>query len=83
MVDPFGLVTPDVGRAVAQRDFLYAYRTHRPDFILHSPVYFPAEMGHLEREDWFRREDVAIATLDSGRGYPLTVWRRSVPAAVR
>jgi hypothetical protein len=38
-------------------------------------------MGHLEREDWFRREYVAVATLDSGRGYPLTVWRRSSPPA--
>jgi hypothetical protein len=77
MVDPFGLVTAGAADAIARRDFLHAYRTHRPDFILHSPVYFPAEMGHLEREDWFRREYVAVATLDSGRGYPLTVWRRS------
>jgi hypothetical protein len=46
---------------------------------LNSPVYFPAKMGHLERDDWFRRDDIAIATLDSGRGYPLTVWRRSSP----
>ncbi len=82
MVDPFGLVTAGAADAVARRDFLHAYRTHRPDFSLHSPVYFPAEMGHLEREDWFRREYVAIATLDSGRGYPLTVWRRSSPRSV-
>jgi hypothetical protein len=83
MVDPFGLVTAGAAEAVAQRDFLHAYRTHRPDVILHSPVYFPTEMGHLEREDWFRREYVAVATLDSGRGYPLTVWRRSSPPAAQ
>ena len=37
-------------------------------------------MGGLEREAWFRREYVAVATLDSGRGYPLTVYRRHLPA---
>jgi hypothetical protein len=79
MIDPFGLVTSGTASAIARRDFLYAYRTHRPDFILHSPVYFPADMGHLEQEDWFRRDYRAVATLDSGRGYPLTVWRRSQP----
>jgi hypothetical protein len=77
MIDPFGLVTPGVAAAIERRDFLHAYRTHRPDVILHSPVYFPAEMGGLEREAWFRREYAAVATLDSGRGYPLTVWRRT------
>ena len=83
MIDPFGLVTPGAAAAVGRQDLLYSYRTHRPDFILHSPVYFPAQMGRLEREDWFRHEYVAVATLDSGRGYPLTVWRRSPPSPAR
>jgi len=73
-------VTRDGAAGLAGGDFLHAYRTRRPDVILHSPVYFPALMGGLEREAWFRREYVAVATLDSGRGYPLTVYRRHVAA---
>ena len=54
MVDPFGLVTPGVAEAIARRDFLHAYRTHRPDVILHQPGYFPAEyLGILVDEAWF------------------------------
>ena len=81
IVDAFGLVTKDDSRGVAAGDFLRAYRLHRPDVILHSPVYFPVQMGHLERETWFTREYRAVATLDSGRGYPLTVYRRSAAAS--
>lgn len=76
IVDPFGLVTKDAGASVAAGDFLRAYRQHRPDVILHSPVFFPAQMGRLDREAWFSGEYRAVATLDSGRGYPLTVYRR-------
>jgi hypothetical protein len=76
MVDPFGLVTPEAAGGVARGDFLHAYRTRRPDVILHSSVFFPTQMGHLEREPWFHGAYRAVATLDSGRGYPLTVWRR-------
>jgi hypothetical protein len=53
MVDPFGLVTAGAAEAVARRDFLHAYRTHRPDVILHSPVYFTAEMGHSNAKTGF------------------------------
>ena len=45
IVDPFGLVTPGVAAAIARRDFLHAYRTHRPDVILHSPVYSRPRSG--------------------------------------
>ena len=80
MIDPFGLVTTGVGDAVARRDFLYAYRTRRPDYILHSPVFFPDHMGRLEREPWFAQAYRPIATLPSGRSWPLTVYRRTQSA---
>jgi hypothetical protein len=76
MVEPFGLVTPLAAAGVVAGDFLQAYRRHRPQVIVHSPVYFPDRMGQLERDEWFRREYAPVATLESGRGYPLTVWRR-------
>ncbi len=77
IVDAFGLVTKDAAEGIARGDFLDAYRRQRPDVILHSPVYFPTQMARLESEAWFRHEYAAVATLDSGRGYPLTVYRRS------
>ena len=49
-------MTRDGAAGIAAGDFLHAYRIRRPDVILHSPVYFPALMGGLEREPWFRRE---------------------------
>jgi len=82
IVDPFGLVTPGVGKGIATRDFLYAYRTRRPDFILHHPAFFPKDLGVLVDQPWFKAEYVPIATLDSGRGAPITVFQRvNAPSA--
>jgi hypothetical protein len=76
IIDPFGLVTPGGGAGIARRDFLYAYRTRRPDFILFHPAYFPKQLGPLVEQDWFKAEYSAVATLKSPFGVPITVYRR-------
>jgi hypothetical protein len=81
IVDPFGLVTPGAGAAVASRDLTYAYRTRRPDFILYSPHHFAPELGPLIRQPWFQAEYAPMATLSGARGEPITVYRRTVPRA--
>ena len=51
-----------------RRDFLHAYRTHRPDYILHSRCFFPARLGHLDRAAWFAGLPSRSRRWPSGRG---------------
>jgi hypothetical protein len=76
IIDPLGLVNPGVAPHVAQRDFLYAYRTYRPDIIVHNPVFFPEFLGIVVDQPWFTAEYEPMATLDGGRDQPLTIYRR-------
>ena len=48
VIDALGLVNPDVAQHVAQRDLLWAFRKHRPDYI----VVFEA----VPLEPWFAAE---------------------------
>lgn len=76
IIDPLGLVNPGVAPHVAQRDFLYSYRTYRPDVIIHNPVFFASLLGIVVDEPWFKAEYEKVATLDSGRAEPVTIYRR-------
>ena len=76
IVDPLGLVNPGVAPHVRTRDFLYAYRHYRPDYVLNNPAFFPDYLGRVVREAWFEREDRPVATLPSGRPDPIVVYRR-------
>jgi hypothetical protein len=78
IVDPLGLVNAGVAPAIARRDFLFAYRTLRPDFILYSPTHFPKDLGILVDQEWFKAEYAPVATLQSPVGPPLTVFRRTI-----
>ncbi len=77
IIDPLGLVNPGVAPHVAGRDFLYAYRTHRPDVIVHNPAFFPEYLGIVLDEPWFKSEYEPVTTLDSGRAEPVTIYRRT------
>jgi hypothetical protein len=79
MIDPLGLVNPGVSPHVAQRDFLYAYRTHRPDVIVHNPAFLAEYLGPLLNEPWFQTEYERVTTLPSGRDEPVTIYRRRPP----
>jgi hypothetical protein len=77
VIDPLGLVNPGVAAHVARRDFLYAYRTHRPDVIVHNPIFFPDLLGVMLDQTWFQDEYERVTTLDSGQAEPVTIyWRR-------
>jgi hypothetical protein len=78
LIDPLGLVNPDVAPHVAQRDFLWAYRHYRPDYIVENRVFFPEFLGMMKDQAWFRDEYVHVTDLDSGRsnGVPLSIYRR-------
>jgi hypothetical protein len=83
IVDPLGLVNPGVAPQVARSDLLWAYRTFRPDYIVHNPVFFPGLLGVLVDQPWFTAEYRRVTELDSGRGAdtPLTIYRRVGPDA--
>jgi hypothetical protein len=79
LIDPLGLVNPDVAPHVAQRDFLWAYRHYRPDYIVYNRAFFPPYLGILIDQAWFKTEYVHVADLESGRGadIPLSIYRRA------
>jgi len=79
VIDPLGLVNPSVAPHVAQRDFLWAYREYRPDYIVYNPVFFPELLGIVRDQPWFKAEYQPVTRLDSGRGaeFPLTIYRRT------
>jgi hypothetical protein len=53
MVDPLGLIDPAVSPAVARRDFTWALRERRPDFILEKRG---AGLNGFLGEQWFKDE---------------------------
>ena len=69
VIDALGLVNPDVAQHVAQRDLLWAFRKHRPDYI----VVFEA----VPLEPWFAAEYQYLTSLDSGRPSKLMIYRRT------
>lgn len=79
VIDPLGLVNPGVAPHVAQRDFLWAYRQYRPDYIVYNPAFFPELLGIVRDQGWFKAEYASVTNLDSGRGkdVPLTIYRRT------
>jgi len=79
IVDPLGLVNPYVAPHIAERDFLWAYRHHQPDYIIDNPVFFPDLLGKVVREPWFVAAYERMADLDCGRDLPMTVYRRTAP----
>lgn len=76
IVDPIGLVNPGVASHVRAGDFLWAYRTHRPDLILHNPAFLPERLGIVLDEPWFRAEYIPVRSFESGRPEPITVYAR-------
>jgi arabinofuranosyltransferase len=59
IVDPLGLVDPAIPPHIAQRDFLWAYREHPPDYILEKSG---NSFGGILTEAWFTRDYQQIHT---------------------
>lgn len=53
MIDTLGLIDPEVSPAVARRDFIWALRERRPDFILEKRG---AGLNGFLGEQWFKDE---------------------------
>jgi hypothetical protein len=68
LIDALGLVNPGVAEHVAQRDVWWAFRHHRPDYII--------ILMDVPEEPWFKAEYRFVAELDSARHVPLRVYRR-------
>jgi hypothetical protein len=54
MVDALGLIDPAVPPHVAQRDFAWAFRQHRPTYLLEKPG--ADDLNAFRKEPWFARE---------------------------
>jgi hypothetical protein len=78
IIDPLGLVNSGVAPHVAQRDFLWAYRQHRPAYIVYHPLFFPELLGIMRDQPWFKAEYAPVAQLESGYGadIPLTIYKK-------
>ena len=60
MIDTLGLIDPSVAPAVARRDFTWALRERRPDFILEKRG---AGLNGFLGEEWFKKEYTSRAIM--------------------
>jgi hypothetical protein len=67
MIDALGLIDPSVSSAVARRDFAWAFRQARPDYILEKRG---AGLNAFLTEPWFKEEYRPRATLSLRPGAP-------------
>lgn len=79
MVDALGLIDPSLSPAVARRDFAFAFRQARPDYILEKRG---AGLNAFLNEPWFKEEYHPRATLSlrPGASEALIVHERISPA---
>jgi hypothetical protein len=78
LIDPLGLVDPNIIHAVRQRDLPWAYREYRPDYIIYNEQ-FEGWFRKMLKEPWFRDEYREIESI-TFPGYPvaLVVYERQV-----
>jgi hypothetical protein len=83
IIDTLGLVTPDVAKEVAKRNWIWPLRRYKPDYIIYNSVFTKwPESGAIFNEPWFTegfREETQISTAS----YPtaLIIYKR-LPGAV-
>ncbi len=72
IVDPVGLLDPEVQKAVARADLTWAYFQRHPDYILHNTAIFVEHIGKITSEPWFPEayRQIHSFTVD---GYPGTL----------
>src|SRR5262249_39053478 len=75
MIDTLGLIDPGVSAAVRHRDFSWALREQRPDYILEKRG---AGLNGFLNESWFKEEyrPRAILTLRAGASEAVVVHER-------
>lgn len=76
IVDPLGLVNPDVATHVAQADLTWAYMHYRPDYIVHNTTTFEPYIGKMTTESWFQQEYIPIAEIPGTNRSPLIIYQR-------
>ncbi|MCX6992410.1 MAG: hypothetical protein NT011_04620 [Kiritimatiellaeota bacterium] len=79
MVDPVGLVNPDVVPHVARGDFTWALRHYQPDYIVLTPVRWQDRIGRIRDENDFKAHYELVAALEEP-GYfdsPLAIYKKS------
>ena len=79
IVDPLGLVTKDVASHVAQRDFYFAYKRNRPQYIVARNVQRPHNEAAPLDYAWFRTEYRLVLHADMTSTH-LVVFRRDKPS---
>lgn len=82
IIDPLGLVNRGTAPHVAARELSWAYGEHRPDYIIHNPVFFPGQLDQFLGAPWFAAEYREAASIEEPGAPPLTIFERR-PAAAR
>jgi len=78
MVDPVGLVNPDVAPHVAQGDFTWALRHYQPDYVVLTPIRWQDRIGRIRLEADFNACYELGATLEEPGYYdaPLAIYKK-------
>ncbi|HEU5011027.1 MAG TPA: hypothetical protein VFT66_00695 [Roseiflexaceae bacterium] len=79
MVDPLGLLDPEIVPHVAQTDLTWAYEQRRPDYIIQNQLIFTDYIGKVVEEAWFKREYREIAQINEPGYPPLIIYQRISP----
>jgi len=78
MVDPVGLANSDVVPHMQERDFTWAFRNYKPDYIILSPVRWYDRIGCVQEKEWFKSQYELAASIEEP-GYfdsPLSVYKK-------
>ena len=75
IIDPLGLVNEGVSPAVAESDLAWSYRTFRPDYIVHNPIFFQGFLDRFLQEPWFQEEYQELTKLEF-HPHSFTLYKR-------
>ena len=80
MIDPVGLANPDVIPHMQERDFTWAFRNYKPDYIVLSPVRWHDRIGSIQEQEWFKNQYNIVAEIEE-KGYfdsPLSIFKKTL-----
>ncbi len=75
IVDPMGLLDPEVGSHLANGDLTWAFRQYKPEFIVHTDR-FRGPLLTMLSEDWFRDSYKKVHQIEQPGTRPLIIFMK-------